>query len=44
MGKDATLFHYARTDDDTSMGSQYVEQARMWFDSMWATVGREPTS
>lgn len=43
MGKDATLFHHARTDDDASAESQYVEQARAWFDSMWTTVAREPT-
>jgi DNA-binding transcriptional regulator YhcF (GntR family) len=44
MGKDATLFHHARTDDDASAESQYVEQARAWFDSMWTTVAREPTA
>jgi hypothetical protein len=42
MGKDTTLFHHARTEDDTSIGSQYVDQARAWFDSMWTTVGRNP--
>ena len=26
MGKDATLFHHATSDDPTSIGSQYVEQ------------------
>lgn len=40
MGKDAALFHHAVSDDDASTGSQYVEQARAWFDSMWTTVGR----
>lgn len=40
MGKDATLFHHSVTDDDTSTGSQYVEQARLWLDSMWNTVSR----
>ncbi|HEV8596117.1 MAG TPA: GntR family transcriptional regulator [Candidatus Dormibacteraeota bacterium] len=43
MGKDAILFHHTTTDDDTSTDSQYVEQARMWFDSMWNTVGRDFT-
>jgi DNA-binding transcriptional regulator YhcF (GntR family) len=38
MGKDAILFHHSVTDDDTSTGSQYVEQARDWFESMWSTV------
>jgi DNA-binding transcriptional regulator YhcF (GntR family) len=41
MGKDATLFHHAVTDDDTSTGTLYVEQARTWFESMWNSVGRE---
>ncbi|TDP93770.1 GntR family transcriptional regulator [Labedaea rhizosphaerae] len=41
MGKDAILFHHSATDDDTSTGSQYVEQARTWFDSMWNTVSTE---
>jgi DNA-binding transcriptional regulator YhcF (GntR family) len=41
MGKDAILFQHSVTDDDTSTGSQYVEQARMWFDSMWNTVSVE---
>jgi len=25
------------------MGTQYVQQARQWFDSMWGTVARETT-
>lgn len=41
MGKDAVLFHHAANDDDTSTGTQYVGQAKVWFDSMWQTVGRE---
>lgn len=41
MGKDATLFHFAASDDDTSLGSQYVEQARRWFDSVWNTIGKD---
>jgi DNA-binding transcriptional regulator YhcF (GntR family) len=40
-GKDTVLFHHALTDDNESTGSQYVEQARRWFDSNWATVGSE---
>lgn len=44
MGKDATLFHHARTDDDTATSSQYVDQARMWFDSMWNTISREQST
>ncbi|EWM14464.1 GntR family transcriptional regulator [Kutzneria sp. 744] len=41
MGKDAILFHHSVTDDDTSTGSQYVEQARDWFESMWSTISTE---
>ncbi|SEF14746.1 GntR family transcriptional regulator [Jiangella alba] len=43
-GKDTVLFHHALTDDDESTGSQYVEQARRWFESIWTTVGIEPAS
>jgi len=38
MGKDAILFRYVRTEDPTSVGSQYVAQARQWFDTMWSMV------
>jgi DNA-binding transcriptional regulator YhcF (GntR family) len=41
MGKDATLFHYERTDDPGSVGAQYIDQAQAWFDSMWATVSTD---
>ncbi|MDX8051882.1 winged helix-turn-helix domain-containing protein [Lentzea sp. BCCO 10_0798] len=41
MGKDAILFQHSSTDDDTSTGSQYVDQARTWFDSMWNTISTE---
>ncbi|MEU3273341.1 GntR family transcriptional regulator [Saccharomonospora sp. NPDC006951] len=40
MGKDAILFHHSVNEDDTSTGSQYVEQARTWFDSMWTSVAK----
>lgn len=42
-GKDAILFHHSANDDETSTGSQYVDQARTWFDSMWNTVSTEFT-
>ena len=42
MGKDAVLFHHTISDDNASIGSQYVEQARAWFDSIWNTVSHEP--
>lgn len=41
MGKDVPLFHYAMGDDETSMGAQFVEAARAWFDSIWNTIARE---
>lgn len=43
MGKDTILFHHSADADPESMASQYVQQSRMWFDSMWTTVAREPT-
>lgn len=41
MGRDVVLFHYATTKDPSSMASQYVVQAREWFDSVWNTISRE---
>jgi hypothetical protein len=41
MGKDAVLFHYSTTEDDTSIDSQYVEQAQKWFDSVWDSVAKD---
>jgi DNA-binding transcriptional regulator YhcF (GntR family) len=41
VGKDATLFHHAAGPDPDSLDSQYVRQAREWFDSMWENVARE---
>jgi DNA-binding transcriptional regulator YhcF (GntR family) len=43
MGKDAILFHHAANEDPDSIGTQYLQQARQWFDSMWTSVGREFT-
>jgi hypothetical protein len=43
LGKDAVLFHHTLSDDDASIGSQYVEQARAWFDSIWTTISYQPT-
>jgi len=45
MGKDATLFHFATTDDPDSVDSRYVEQAQTWFDTVWDSVaqGYDPT-
>ncbi|MET8756842.1 GntR family transcriptional regulator [Lentzea sp. NPDC004782] len=42
MGKDATLFQYSvSAEDDTSTASEYVSQARTWFDSLWNTIAQE---
>ncbi|MFD9895063.1 GntR family transcriptional regulator [Amycolatopsis sp. NPDC059027] len=41
MGKDAVLFHHSISDDDTSTGSQYVDQARTWFESVWDSVAED---
>ena len=41
MGKDTTLFHHAVSDDEASSGTQYVQQAKLWFDSMWTSVARD---
>lgn len=41
MGKDAVLFHQAASDDADAIGSQYVQQAATWFDSMWNTIARD---
>jgi DNA-binding transcriptional regulator YhcF (GntR family) len=42
MGKDTVLFHHAGDADPDSMASQYVAQCRLWFESLWTTVAREP--
>ncbi|MEV6411578.1 GntR family transcriptional regulator [Kribbella sp. NPDC051718] len=34
VGKDTVLFHHSISDDDRATGSQYVDQARRWFDSL----------
>lgn len=34
------LFHHAATEDETAIDTQYVAQARTWFDSVWNTVAR----
>jgi len=44
MGKDAVLFHFTTSDDDTSVGAQYVTEAQKWFNSVWQTVGKTPTT
>ena len=34
VGKDTVLFHHSVSDDDRATGSQYVDQARRWFESL----------
>ncbi|WP_145498618.1 GntR family transcriptional regulator [Streptomyces sp. CFMR 7] len=41
VGKDTTLFHHSINDVEPSGGAQQVQQARMWFDSVWETIGRD---
>jgi DNA-binding transcriptional regulator YhcF (GntR family) len=41
MGKDATLFHFATSDDETSVSTQFVASARQWFDSLWNSIAQE---
>lgn len=38
MGKDATLFHFVRTEDPDAVDSRYVEQSQAWFDSVWGSI------
>lgn len=40
MGKDATLFHWAKTDDEDAIENQYISQAQAWFESVWGSVAR----
>ncbi|MBB0244078.1 GntR family transcriptional regulator [Streptomyces alkaliphilus] len=37
-GKDTTLFHHSAGPDDSSLGSQYVQQSQRWFDSTWGSI------
>ncbi|GAA2352330.1 GntR family transcriptional regulator [Catellatospora methionotrophica] len=41
MGKDATLMHFLATDDPTATDPTFIEQARNWFESVWATIAHE---
>ncbi|MFE9843397.1 GntR family transcriptional regulator [Streptomyces goshikiensis] len=41
VGKDTILFHHSMNDGESSSGAQQVEQARMWFDSIWETIARD---
>ncbi|GAA0742470.1 GntR family transcriptional regulator [Dactylosporangium roseum] len=41
MGKDVPLFQFAADDNDDDLPTQYVQQARAWFDSVWNTIARD---
>lgn len=41
MGKDTILFHHSAEADPEAMASQYVQQSRMWFDSVWSSVAQQ---
>jgi hypothetical protein len=48
MGKDSLLFQHSADDTDprdpggqATAAAQYVTQARLWFDSVWATVAKD---
>ncbi|WP_097911377.1 GntR family transcriptional regulator [Streptomyces sp. b84] len=41
VGKDTVLFHHSLNDGESSSGAQQVQQAGMWFDSVWGTIGRD---
>jgi DNA-binding transcriptional regulator YhcF (GntR family) len=41
VGKETILFHHSHADDDTTTGSQYVEQSTMWFQSVWDTISTD---
>jgi hypothetical protein len=42
-GKDTPLFHQEATDDPEAVGSQYVNQANNWFDSIWTNNSTDDT-
>jgi hypothetical protein len=39
--KDTPLFHQEATDDPEAVGSQYVNQANTWFESIWTNNSNE---
>lgn len=43
LGKDSELFHYTDDGDPESVGTQFVHQARLWFDSVWDTIATKAT-
>jgi hypothetical protein len=43
MSEDTPLFHQEATEDPEAVGSQFVNQANNWFDSIWTNNGPEVT-
>ncbi|GAA1028734.1 GntR family transcriptional regulator [Virgisporangium ochraceum] len=43
LGKDVPLFHFVLGDQADDIGTQYVDQAKSWFNSVWA-VARPPAA
>jgi hypothetical protein len=41
--EDTPLFHQEATDDPEAVGSQYLNQANTWFDSIWTDNRTEVT-
>ncbi|MER8195859.1 winged helix-turn-helix domain-containing protein [Streptomyces microflavus] len=41
VGADTALFHYSTNEGDATSGAQQVEQARLWFESVWTSIGRD---
>jgi DNA-binding transcriptional regulator YhcF (GntR family) len=41
LSKDTPLFHQEATDDPEAVGSQFVNQATTWFDSIWTNNSTE---
>jgi DNA-binding transcriptional regulator YhcF (GntR family) len=41
LGKDSVLFHYSSGDDESGNETAYVQQAALWFDSLWSNVAKD---
>ncbi|MEV8551208.1 winged helix-turn-helix domain-containing protein [Streptomyces glaucescens] len=41
LGKDTVLFHHSVNEGDSSSGAQQVQQAQMWFESVWDTIAKD---
>jgi DNA-binding transcriptional regulator YhcF (GntR family) len=41
MGKDTRLFHHEAGDNPETIQAQYINEAMIWFDSIWTNLGVE---